>query len=115
MEDKITPIRQLIAKKQFERDGIREQIRTTEEAIYIDILNESKDKEYAKENNLTNEKGRDIALRERLLPDDVYERLVNMMVVLTSDLETLSIDLERERNVLKIWYVEQLNNVGDKI
>lgn len=115
MEDKITPIRKQIIHKTKERDNRKKQLQDIEDATYIDILELSKDRDYAKENNLTNEKGRSIALKERLANDPDYQTLMCSYEILHIEVETLSVELERERNMFKVWYVESLRDVGDKV
>jgi len=115
MEDKITPIRKQIIQKTKERDNRNKQLQDIEDSHYVDILELSKDKDYAKENNLTNEKGRALAIKERLAVDEDYQLLSSSYEILSLEVETLSVELERERNMFKVWYVEQLNNAGDKI
>lgn len=115
MEDKITPIRKNIIEKTRTRDNRKEQLQSIEDAVYIDVLEQSKDKEYAKEHNLTNEKGRSIALKERLSQDDDYQLLLSSYEILSLEVETLNVELERERNKFKVWYVGELNKMSDRI
>jgi len=56
MNDEISEIRNNILVKQAAIENTKEQMTSIEDANYLDILEASKDKEYAKDNNLTNEK-----------------------------------------------------------
>lgn len=115
IDDKITPIRKSILERTKTRDNRKAQLQSIEDAAYIDIMDKSKDKDYAKEHNLSNEKGRAIALKERLSYDDDYQLLLSNHEILCVEVESLSIQLERERNAFKLKYVEMLRDVGDKI
>lgn len=111
MEDKITPIRKALLEKTKFRDNRKAQLQDIEDAHYIDIIEKAKDKDYAKDNNLTNDKGRSLALKEKLTYDEDYQLLTSAYEILSVEVESLNIELERERNAFKVWYVETMQEI----
>ena len=108
MEDKIKPLAIEIVNKRNQINNTNDQMRSIKNANFLDIIELSKDKETAKELNLTNEKGRTLELDNRLAADPEYMRYDAVQKQLSSELELMLIELEHERNAFKVWYVENL-------
>lgn len=112
MEDKIKPLATGLHNARKKRDNLAEQMKDIKTCHYLDILELSKDKATAKEQNLTNEAGRSIELDTRLKEDPEYQRLQTAYDAVSTDIELIQIDLEHERNKFKVWHVEQLKKAA---
>jgi len=112
MEDKIKPLATGLHNARKKRDSIADQMKDIKTCHYLDILELSKDKATAKEMNITNEAGRSIELDNRLEQDSDYQSYKNRYDQVCTDIELIQIDLEHERMKFKVWYVEQLREVG---
>ena len=108
MDDKIKPLELAIINKRNQRDNMHEQMKSIKKAHFLDILEASKDKEQARALNLTNEKGRALALEERLEADPEYQRYVAASDTLSNELELVQVDLGYEKRAFQVWYVENM-------
>lgn len=111
MEDRIKPLAQELHKKRLLLEKNLDDMKSIKTSHYLDILTLSEDKEQAKQLHLTNEKGRDIALDDRLKQDPEYDRLGNVKRALENDIALLAIDLEHERHSFEVWKIMELQKV----
>ncbi|WP_406660914.1 hypothetical protein V7O66_13905 [Methanolobus sp. ZRKC3] len=108
MEDTIKPLELALFQKREQRDRMNEDIHSIKKAATLDVLELSKDKDTAKEMGLTNQAGRDMLLEDRLQEDPEYQRLINAVHGLETNIAMMQIDLSFEQRKFKVWYVEQL-------
>lgn len=111
MDDKIKPLALTLHSKRTQLTKITDQMKDLKTCYFLDILELSKDKDIAKDQNLTNETGRTIALDFRLKEDPEYQRLLVVRDALENDIALLQIDLEHERYSFEVWKICELQKV----
>lgn len=111
-DDKIKPLALGLHNARNKRKELAEKMKEHWTVHFLDILEESKDREHAKELNISNEKGREIELENRLRQDADYMKAKAAHDKVSNDIELIAIDLEHERNAFRVWYVDSLKMIN---